>query len=1273
MKKSIKFLVLLLCMSFAIHANADKWDGSVATGFASGSGTSSDPYLITKSSEFAYMAERIMKGYSFYDAYIKQVNDIDLSGQALTVSGSFSGHYDGNGNAIVSSSNIFSSISYSGVFHDVRVYSTVLCPITLTSSGYIYNVFRYCEKPYQNTMIGLITNTNSGTISNCFVYRTSGSTGSEDREAYAIAYKNTGYINNCVNDIVNDIISLRYDSYWKSSYLVGNNFGYIQDCYSMGHIVNTNSGTISGSHCLGSVEDYYNANPTGISNCTEERKINTWGMSSMYQNYISNLNSWASSNSTADKTFSSWAAGEIPIVSLVPQTYKITLSDSYFGYQNTIEIEYGTPVGTLPTPEGNAEFEGWYRNGQKVASTAKFQYAVTLNANWIWRITGQPTAESPCVTADDEEHAQYQWKKHANYHSFEDWKSDNYNVGNSTSSKTYNFEANEGAVLSFDYLVESEYYDKFIVKLNGEDILNTSGDSWWAYTDTPDAYKQTFKHTINSTGSYELEFSYVKDATGDAGADMVKVTNAYVCDPAVNVDGANSKMLTQYDLTGSNAYFCQVSYTNNTTVLNSDVIALKLHKVNYVVDGDLYQSVSVRCGDMISALEMPEKSGYIFSGWSGFPENMLMLDEDITVEGTYLVEHDTEISEISNTIYFDNIEAFCGKTIELPIKMKNDIVATGFQFDIELPEGINAVQDEDGFYDITLSTERTTAAKTNTFDSSLMSDGSIRVLAASTRNYAFSGNDGEVCIIKLNVSEDLPAGDYPIFLKNIELTNAQGQTWNVERLKRTITVKDYQLGDANGDGRVSVGDFSAVANHILGTTPEGFNLGAADANQDNNISVGDLSTIATMILTSENSGASKVRAKAPEELCDPNNFIYADPVVISEDGDATIVFNMKNEIAATGFQFNFKLPEGFEVSEDEDGFLDVFLSQIRTTSRKTNTFDCVKWDDGSYRVLAASTKNYEFSGNDGEVVTVHIQRNAEVESGDYELLLTDIELTNASGETFRNSKAVYTITVPSNSNEIALIDGEAYDNPTTTNCDALTFSKTFSATAAGKWNAFYAPMSVNVEDYAGELEFAEIYAFCAMRDTNGDGVVDANDENVLFVYPLTSGLTKPNVPYLIRPKEAKTYIINSADNVLYAAAQGMVEFSTARDKFTVIGLYEPLTVVAGDNNYYVSSTGTLDYRTTGSTTVKANRWVMHRESKEYGGGSGNSPAASSSYRIVAIGEDIDELTAIKMINAANESGVTNVEIYSLDGRKVTNTRNLRNGLYINNGQKIIVK
>lgn len=254
--------------------------------------------------------------------------------------------------------------------------------------------------------------------------------------------------------------------------------------------------------------------------------------------------------------------------------------------------------------------------------------------------------------------------------------------------------------------------------------------------------------------------------------------------------------------------------------------------------------------------------------------------------------------------------------------------------------------------------------------------------------------------------------------------------------------------------------------------------------------------------------------------------------------------------------------------------------------------------------------------------------------------------------------------------EEALIDGEEYTNNTTEEFDKLTFTKTFSASAAGNWNAFYVPMSVNVEEYAGDLDFAEIYAFCATVDTNGDGVVDANDDNFLFVRPVKTGSIKPNVPYLIRPREAKTYVINSADNVLYKATEGKVEFGTTIEKYTVTGLNNSFTVTAGDNNFYVSATGKLNYRTTGSTTVKANRWIMHRESQEYGGGNNNDIAGAKEYRIITIGEDMDEATAIKVINASNAN---NSGVYTLDGRKVNDVKSLPNGIYIKNGKKIFIK
>lgn len=765
----------------------------------------------------------------------------------------------------------------------------------------------------------------------------------------------------------------------------------------------------------------------------------------------------------------------------------------------------------------------------------------------------------------------------------------------------YSNESSANTSKSFNINVEAGDYLSFAYSLvdaelyNDYFIVTLDGETICSKSGTDIGI---FTYYFPTSGSYTLEFKVEKNSANNVYIYVDDIRNTKDEQFLIDDNTTNTLFVNGNNIENGAEYYCKVTYTNSSTILYSNpFVAIKEE-----------------------------------------------------------AEGDTDIIDIANTIYFDNIEAFCGKTIELPIKMKNDIVATGFQFDIILPEGITAEQDEDGFYDITLSTERTTAAKTNTFDSSLMSDGSIRVLAASTRNNAFSGNDGEVCIIKLNVSEDLPAGEYPVILKNIELTNAQGQTWNVERLKRTITVKDYQLGDANGDGRVSVGDFSAVANHILGTTPEGFNLGAADANQDNNISVGDLSTIATMILTSENSGASKVRAKAPEELSDPNNYIYADPVVISEDGDATIVFNMKNEIAATGFQFNFKLPEGFEVSEDEDGFLDVFLSQIRTTSRKTNTFDCVKWDDGSYRVLAASTKNYEFSGNDGEVVTVHIQRNAEVESGDYELLLTDIELTNASGQTFRTSKATYTIVVPAAANEIALVDGEEYSNNTTTTYDALTYTRTFANT---EWQALYVPFAMNYDDWAEEFEVARISGM-HMYDYDENGEVD---ETSLELLRVKKGALMPNTPYLIRAKETGEKTIALTDAVLYATDKNSYDVSTWDYRFTFTGTYAMIlgtTMVA--DGFYALGGGLLHQAEDVSNALKPFRWYMTVSDRR--------SVASTPNKVVLHLMGEEDLTTGIVTPLQPQDEPADAHCYDLSGRRVTIPTK---GVFIKNGKKTIVR
>ena len=76
------------------------WDGTVATAFAGGSGTSEDPYLITNAEEFAYFAHRVnyVKGYQdkvyslMCDVDLNHIDWIPVGNRTLPFSGSFLGN-----------------------------------------------------------------------------------------------------------------------------------------------------------------------------------------------------------------------------------------------------------------------------------------------------------------------------------------------------------------------------------------------------------------------------------------------------------------------------------------------------------------------------------------------------------------------------------------------------------------------------------------------------------------------------------------------------------------------------------------------------------------------------------------------------------------------------------------------------------------------------------------------------------------------------------------------------------------------------------------------------------------------------------------------------------------------------------------------------------------------------------------------------------------------------------------------------------------------------
>jgi len=106
------------------------WTGGVATGFASGTGTETDPYMIETAEQLAYLASSTNSGTTYEGKYIALGADIDLGGVQNadgswsgrqwtpigTSSNPFKGNFNGNGYSI---SNIYinnDELDYLGLF-----------------------------------------------------------------------------------------------------------------------------------------------------------------------------------------------------------------------------------------------------------------------------------------------------------------------------------------------------------------------------------------------------------------------------------------------------------------------------------------------------------------------------------------------------------------------------------------------------------------------------------------------------------------------------------------------------------------------------------------------------------------------------------------------------------------------------------------------------------------------------------------------------------------------------------------------------------------------------------------------------------------------------------------------------------------------------------------------------------------------------------------------------------------------------------------------------
>ena len=76
---SVREELILNEASGILSATKNVWNGEIATSFARGSGTKSDPYIVEKPSELAYFASQVNAGEKYENKYIKLVNSMDMN------------------------------------------------------------------------------------------------------------------------------------------------------------------------------------------------------------------------------------------------------------------------------------------------------------------------------------------------------------------------------------------------------------------------------------------------------------------------------------------------------------------------------------------------------------------------------------------------------------------------------------------------------------------------------------------------------------------------------------------------------------------------------------------------------------------------------------------------------------------------------------------------------------------------------------------------------------------------------------------------------------------------------------------------------------------------------------------------------------------------------------------------------------------------------------------------------------------------------------------
>lgn len=324
-----------------------------------------------------------------------------------------------------------------------------------------------------------------------------------------------------------------------------------------------------------------------------------------------------------------------------------------------------------------------------------------------------------------------------------------------------------------------------------------------------------------------------------------------------------------------------------------------------------------------------------------------------------------------------------GKCTYLPVSMNNVDPVVAFNCDIVLPEGVKLYEDASGQI-VFKTSDRFPVSQM--IDSRVQTNGDVRIICTSSSNEAFNGTDGILFYIPLFITDPNAnqESEYQLTVKNIEFTRKDQSGYHAvesPNINVTLTVSEYSLGDANGDGRITGVDAVIAKGYFLGDNPANFIFKAADMNFDGKISSTDVVLITDEFLSQNQSLMAKTNA-----LFDCHSYLN---LVSTTKSSAGISFdvNLPDANRFTAVQMDVTVPEGLNIKN-------IKVSNENCASHDVRYF---RHNNGMTRLFIYSDNNDDFISEN--LLTIELEGTGYVQGSD-KIVVDEVLAVEISGHDY---------------------------------------------------------------------------------------------------------------------------------------------------------------------------------------------------------------------------------------------------------------------------------